>query len=88
MDNKTDFELQLKTKATQGYPVMVEVKSSNVKAMGYNPDWNIAVVKFNNNGEYAYFDVIPEDFETLLNSESKGKQIRVFASKYRGIKIR
>jgi hypothetical protein len=88
MDNTSDFELQLKIKATENYPLMTEIKSSNVKALGYNDNSNMAVVRFNNNSEYAYFNVIPEDFQNLSNAESKGKQIRIFASIYKGIKIK
>lgn len=76
----------LKQKASCQF-IMTEVKSSNVKAIGYNEVNSIVKVQFNNGNAYAYFDVPKTDYMTLLESESKGKAIVTFAKKFKLVRI-
>jgi hypothetical protein len=52
--------------------ILVEVKSSQVKAIGYLEKSGV-IVKFSNDSEYLYKDVPKDVFDNLAKSESVGK---------------
>lgn len=62
----------------------VAVESSNIRAIGYNPDLSILGVQFNNGMEYHYFNVPYTVFESLLQVSSSGESV----GKYFNAKIR
>jgi hypothetical protein len=48
------------------------VNSSNVRAIGYNPDSEILEVEFNNGSVYQYGGVPEYEFDGIMNATSKG----------------
>jgi hypothetical protein len=48
------------------------VKSSNIKAVGYDPDKNRLVVEFHSSKKYAYDNVPPAVFTGFLEARSMG----------------
>lgn len=55
---------------------MIKVFSTNLVAIGYNANKKILRVIFKGNSSYLYFDVEPEIWEQLSQSDSKGKTLR------------
>lgn len=52
----------------------VEVTSSQIKSIGYDPNTKILEVEFiSNNRIYTYHPVTEEAHQELMNAESKGK---------------
>lgn len=49
------------------------VKSSNLKAIGYNPTTQTLRVLYNTERAYDYFGVEPTVYENLMKAESVGK---------------
>lgn len=70
---------------------MYKVYSTNLVAIGYDEVHKILRVIFKGNSSYIYFDVEPEIWNTLNNSESKGKTLNESVirqkDKYKFIKI-
>lgn len=56
-------------------PEMNPVKSSNIRAVGYDPATRDLHVHFNNGGRYVYADVPPEKHEALLSADSIGRHL-------------
>lgn len=56
-------------------PEMLEVESSNLKAIGYDPEARELYVDFLNNSSYVYLDVPQEIYDGFLNADSKGKYL-------------
>lgn len=54
---------------------MYKVVSSNISYLGYDKDFKILKVIFNNNSSYAYFGVPEIIWLELVNAESKGKYL-------------
>lgn len=54
---------------------MYKVISSNISAIGYNPAKQVMRVIFKGNSSYLYFNVEPEIWKYIINSESKGKAL-------------
>lgn len=54
---------------------MQRVFSSNLIAMGYDENKKVLRVIFKGNSSYLYFDVEPEVYNTLIQSESKGRAL-------------
>lgn len=54
---------------------MYRVYSTNLVALGYSEEYKILRVIFKGNTSYAYFNVEPEIWSLLNNSESKGKTL-------------
>lgn len=54
-------------------PDMVPVKSSNVKAVGYDAPARVMHVQFHSGNHYSYSDVPPASHEALMGAPSKGK---------------
>ena len=59
-----------------------EVKSSNIKAIGYVEDTNGLLVEFKSGAVYTYNDVPVEVYKALAGAESKGKY---FAEHIKGV---
>ncbi len=55
---------------------LIEVESSMIHAVGYDPKTRELEVVFNSGNIYRYEDVPPEEYEHLMNSESKGQYMR------------
>ena len=55
---------------------LTAVNSSMIAAAGYDPETYTLVVLFNNGKAYQYQDVPPEEFQGLMDAESKGKYMR------------
>jgi hypothetical protein len=51
----------------------IEVESSNIKAYGYNPSFDILSVVFNTGEEYWYFEFPALAWADFFEAESKGK---------------
>jgi len=75
---------------------LIEVESSQIHAIGHDPETNTLAIRFKNwKGEvtslYHYANVTPEDFREFLCAESKGKHfgknIKPHADKYPFTKI-
>jgi hypothetical protein len=70
---------------------MFKVYSTNIVALGYNESRKILRVIFKGNSSYLYFNVEPEVWENLKNSESKGRTLSESIikqkDKYKYIKI-
>ena len=52
---------------------MQYVESSNLRAIGYDPDVAILAIEFNDGSAYEYYDVPQYEFDGLASAESKGK---------------
>jgi hypothetical protein len=70
---------------------MFKVYSTNIVALGYDESRKILRVIFKGNSSYLYFNVEPEVWENLKNSESKGRTLSESIikqkDKYKYIKI-
>lgn len=70
---------------------MFKVYSTNIVALGYDESKKILRVIFKGNSSYLYFNVEPEVWENLKNSESKGRTLSESIikqkDKYKYIKI-
>lgn len=51
----------------------VDVPSTTIASVGYDPDSLILEIKFTTGKLYQYFDVPPAIHSGLMNSDSKGK---------------
>ena len=52
--------------------LLVSVISSNLMAMGYDPNSGELQVQFRNGRIYSYQNVPPEIYDALMNAPSKG----------------
>ncbi len=52
---------------------LTTVESSMIYAVGYDPDTQTLEVVFNRTGVYQYYDVPLEEYEGLMEAESKGR---------------
>lgn len=52
---------------------MTPVTSSNIDAIGYEPETQVLKVRFHTGITYAYGNVSHQQFTTLINAESVGK---------------
>lgn len=70
---------------------LIQIVSSNIKALGYNENLKILRVMFKNGSSYIYENVEPEIWENLKTSQSKGKALNESVvrhkDKYRFTKI-
>lgn len=70
---------------------MYKVISTNIIAIGYDNMRHIMRVIFKGNSSYLYFGVEPDIYDTIMQSESKGKtlneQIIRQKNKYKYIKL-
>jgi hypothetical protein len=51
---------------------MEPVKSSQIAAVGHDPDTNTLAVQFKSGGTYHYANVTPEQFDGLRGADSVG----------------
>lgn len=56
---------------------MLEVESSNVKAIGYDDAEAALYVDFKNGGRYRYDSVPKWIYEDLMKAESKGRYLAI-----------
>lgn len=54
-------------------PEMIPVKSSNLSAIGYDPDLHELTVLFTTGAKYVYEGVSAEVHRTLMEAESVGR---------------
>jgi len=54
-------------------PEMIAVESSNLQAIGYDPDTSELYVDFLSGSRYKYLDVPEDVFEAFQVADSKGK---------------
>jgi hypothetical protein len=54
---------------------MMPVESSNVAAIGYDPQWHFMRIEFKNGTAYEYDPISNEDWDYFKNSSSKGKWV-------------
>lgn len=70
---------------------MQRVFSTNLVAMGYDENKRVLRVIFKGNSSYLYFNVEPEVYTILMQSESKGKTLNESVikqkEKYKYIKL-
>jgi len=70
---------------------MQRVFSTNLVAIGYDENKRVLRVIFKGNSSYLYFNVEPEVYTTLIQSESKGKTLNESVikqkEKYKYIKL-
>jgi hypothetical protein len=52
---------------------MIYVESTNIKAIGYDPETAILTIEFISGNVYEYYEVPQYEFDGLLSAESKGK---------------
>lgn len=57
---------------------MLEVDSSTVRSIGYEPKMRDMHVEFNSGGHYVYREVPQEVFDAFLNSPSKGRYLHQY----------
>lgn len=60
---------------------MTPVESSNIKALGYDPDTQVLAAEFLNGTTYHYDAVPPPIFDTLMAAESKGSAFNTLVKK-------
>lgn len=51
---------------------MESVVSSNIAAIGYDPDTAVLTIQFVKGGIYEYYDVPSYEHEALMSADSKG----------------
>lgn len=61
-----------------GVFAMKPVKSSNIKAIGYNPLDRTLRVEFIGSGIYNFHDVSPQEHAALMAAESHGKHFQTY----------
>lgn len=54
-------------------PSMTGVKSTNIEAVGYQPESRAMHVRFKKGGLYKYEDVAPHTHAALMSADSPGK---------------
>lgn len=54
---------------------MKPVESSNIRAIGHDPEFSLLVVEFKSGDFYEYSGVSADQFEALLKAESVGKHL-------------
>lgn len=57
---------------TKSLPAMTPVESSNIKAVGYDPDAHAMHVQFKSGGHYRYAGVPKAAHEAFMAAPSKG----------------
>jgi hypothetical protein len=50
----------------------IQVSSSNIDSIGYDPETQVLAVKFKNGGLYHYHGVPPEEHSHLVNAPIEG----------------
>lgn len=69
-------------------PTMVPVESSNLKAVGYDPDAKEMHIQFKSGGHYSYANVPPEAHQAFMAADSKGGHFsKNFAGHFKHTKV-
>ena len=56
--------------------------------MGYDPEQRVMEIAFQNGSVYRYVDVLPQQHQSLIEAESKGKVFRTLMNDgVRGVRI-
>ena len=55
---------------------LITIESSMIHAVGYDAETQTLEVVFNSGRIYRYEDVPPEEYEGLMDAESKGRYMR------------
>ena len=68
---------------------MIPVSSSNLAAIGYDPNSAVLCIEFKDGSAYEYFDVPQHEYDGLMSADSHGKYANqnIYKS-YRQNKIR
>lgn len=53
-------------------PQLQSVNSTNVAAIGYDPENQILAVAYRSGGLYNYYDVSQREYDSLMMADSKG----------------
>lgn len=68
---------------------MIDVNSTNIAQIGYDPDASTLVIAFKDGSAYEYYDVPQHEFDGLNGADSIGKYANANIYKtYRQQKIR
>lgn len=51
------------------------VSSSNIASIGYDESTSTLEIEFNNGSIYHYFDVPKNEYDGIVNAESRGKYL-------------
>ena len=66
----------------------INVKSSNLKSVGYDSNEKTLEIEFLNGAVYQYFNVPPEIYNTLMRASSHGRYFNKYIrNKYKFRKI-
>lgn len=57
---------------------MIQVNSTDIKALGYEEDDDILTVEFQTGSVYQYRDVPSDLYYSLLEATSKGKYLKAY----------
>ena len=77
-----------KTQTLSHYPERVQVKSSNIKSVGYSKESSTLQIQFKDGSLYEYYKVPEIIYNELLISSSKGKFAnRYIYPRYRGERV-
>lgn len=60
---------------------MIQVESSNIAAVGYDPETQVLDIEFNTGDRYSYDDVPKSTYDELMRASSVG---RYFAANIKG----
>lgn len=80
-------EVQMVSETEKKPMEMHRVQSSHILLLGHDEETDTLKVVFRGNSAYIYKDVSMEDFDGLMESESKGKYLRQMDVYSRGMKI-
>ncbi|GFE59620.1 KTSC domain-containing protein [Geobacter sp. AOG2] len=53
----------------------IPVTSSNIRAIGYDPDSQTLEIEFNHGSVYQYTGVPEHEYESMMNADSKGQYL-------------
>ncbi|MGL5550599.1 MAG: KTSC domain-containing protein [Culicoidibacterales bacterium] len=60
---------------------LIQVNSTNLKAVGYDQESKVMVVQFQNQSVYHYYQIPHEVHRGLLQAESKGRYLNIHVKK-------
>ena len=64
------------------------VSSSNISAIGYDPDSEVLEIEFTNGAVYSYSGVPLGEYESFMSADSKGKYLHAnIKGRYSYIKL-
>jgi hypothetical protein len=52
--------------------IRIQVDSSNINSIGYDPDQQRLEIEFNRGAVYEYYEVPPEKYDEFVHAPSKG----------------